>query len=108
MARQVNWTTKLQDYNFMIKHVEGTNNTRAGTLSRPDGVEKSEKKTATLLLDTYFVGLIAGREEEEETLTREDKAEAIQQSHDVPMAGHPGIKRTLNLLTRRGQKWKGM
>jgi hypothetical protein len=28
-SRQVNWMTKLQDYNFVIWHVEGSSNARA-------------------------------------------------------------------------------
>jgi hypothetical protein len=33
MGRQVNWTTKLQDYDFRIQHVSGETNRRADTLS---------------------------------------------------------------------------
>jgi hypothetical protein len=33
MMRQVNWTTKLQDYNFVIKHIEGSSNSRVDALS---------------------------------------------------------------------------
>jgi hypothetical protein len=32
-SRQVNWTTKLQDYDFVIKHVSGTSNIPADALS---------------------------------------------------------------------------
>jgi hypothetical protein len=53
--RQVNWMTKLQDYNFMIKHIKGNNNTRADALSGLEGVEKGEHKTAMLLPESYFV-----------------------------------------------------
>jgi hypothetical protein len=32
-SRQVNWTTKLQDFDFTIKHVSGVNNVAADTFS---------------------------------------------------------------------------
>jgi hypothetical protein len=76
-SRQVNWTTKLQDYNFVIKHIDGTSNDRADALSRPDRVDKLEKKTATLLPDTYFVGLLIRKINKTEEPTMEEKAEAI-------------------------------
>jgi hypothetical protein len=54
-GQQVNWTMKLQDYNFVIKHISGISNSRADALSRLDRLEKEEQKTGTLLPDHYFV-----------------------------------------------------
>jgi hypothetical protein len=54
-SRQVNWKMKLQDYNFMIQHVEGPSHARADALSQPEGVEKPEWKVVTLLPDRLFV-----------------------------------------------------
>jgi hypothetical protein len=101
MSRQVNWTTKLQDFNFTIQHVQGPSNARADALSRPDGVDKPEQKTATLLPDNLFVRLMVGVEQiKEEEPSKEEKGKIIKDYHDSPTAGHPGTKRTLNLLRR--------
>jgi hypothetical protein len=108
-SRQVNWTTKLQDYNFTIWHVEGPSNMRADALSRPEGIEKPERKVATLLPDRLFMRLITGTETtEDQELTKEEKGNVIKDYHDSPTAGHPGTKKTLDLLRRWGFKWKGI
>jgi hypothetical protein len=44
---------------------------------------------------------------EEEELSKEDKGKLIKDYHDSPTAGHPRVRRTLNLLRRRGYRWKG-
>jgi hypothetical protein len=108
-SRQVNWTTKLQDYNFVIWHVEGTSNARADALSRPEGMERPERKTATLLPDKLFIRIMTRKEvPEEEELSKEEKGKMIKNYHDSPTARHPGVKKTLDLLRRRGHKWKGI
>jgi hypothetical protein len=108
MLRQVNWTTKLQDFNFTIKHVDGTSNPRANALSQPEGVERKESKTTTLLPDALFVRRLLGKEDLEVEMTQEEKGKTIKQYHNSPMAGHPGVKQTLQLVFRRGLRWKGM
>src|ERR1700729_3118199 len=54
--RQVGWTAKLQDYDFVIKHVPGKENKTADALSRPDGtfLPKTDEKT-TMLPPKMFV-----------------------------------------------------
>jgi hypothetical protein len=41
-ARQVNWTTKLQDYSFTIRHIDGSSNSRVDALSRSEGAKRQE------------------------------------------------------------------
>jgi hypothetical protein len=65
-GQQVNWTTKLQDFDFVIKHVGGNTNRRADTLSRPENIEKVTAKVDTVLLDCFFIRCLSHREEEEE------------------------------------------
>jgi hypothetical protein len=97
-ARQVNWTMKLQDYSFIIKHIEGGSNARADALSRPKNVQKEERKTGTLLPDRLFMQTMIGEGVPEKLLTLKEKAEKIKLYHDSPTAGHPGVKRTLDLM----------
>jgi hypothetical protein len=58
-SRQANWMTKLQDFDFIIKHITGMSNVSADALSRPDGEEKAERTTDVLLSDRLFVGFLA-------------------------------------------------
>jgi hypothetical protein len=50
-GRQVNWTMKLQDFDFIIWHVSGKSNGRADMLSRPEGAGKVLAKVGTVLPD---------------------------------------------------------
>jgi hypothetical protein len=110
-SRQANWTTKLQDFDFVIKHIAGRSNVSADTLSRPDGEEKPERRTDIMLLDRLFVHYLARKDLEDpvkDEITNKRKEEIISNHHDVPAAGHPGIKRTHSLITRKGHHWKGL
>jgi hypothetical protein len=106
-TRQVNWTTKLQDYDFVIKHVSGTSNMWADALSQLDRMECVEKKVDTLLLERYFVRLLSGRCLEEDPM-EEYKVEILKRYHDALTAGHPRVKQTLDLPFRRKEKWPGI
>jgi hypothetical protein len=63
----------------------------------------------TLLPDKLFVRLMIGTEsQEDQKLTREEKANVIKDYHNSPTAGHPDVKKMMDLLQRRGFKWKGI
>jgi hypothetical protein len=106
-GRQVNWTTKLQDFDFMIHHVSGESNGRADALSRPEGAEKISAKIGTVLPDWLFAHFLSSSDEEGDD-EEANHAQDITNCHNSPTAGHPGVKRTLNLLIRKGRKWPGM
>jgi hypothetical protein len=105
-ARQVNWTTKLQDYSFVIQHVDGFSNARVDALSRLEGIDKPARKVDTLLPENLFVRMLLRKETIEEPAL--DKEEVIRRFHDTPTAGHLGIKKTLELIKRRRLSWKGI
>jgi len=51
-GRQARWYLKLQDYDFMLKHIPGKTNTKADILSRKDQVNtKEDNKDVQLLKD---------------------------------------------------------
>jgi hypothetical protein len=108
IGQQVNWTIKLQNYNFIIKHVLGTLNAHVDTFSRPDGVEKTPPKVGVILLEQVFIQAMMGREEPETELMEEEKGKWILQYHGALVAGHPGIKRMVELIKRHEDGWKGM
>lgn len=49
----------------------------------------------------------SGQEGATQPMTAEEKAKALEECHDSPLAGHFGARRTLEKLSRR-YKWKGM
>jgi hypothetical protein len=95
----------------VIKHISGKSNVPADALSRPDGEEKVERRTDIMLPERLFVNYLARKDLEEtegiET-TKEEKGRIISDHHDAPAAGHPGVRRTLSFLTRKGHHWKGI
>ena len=54
-GRQVRWYLKLQDYDFMLKHIPGKTNMKADILSRKDQVNtKEDNKNVQLLKDKLW------------------------------------------------------
>jgi len=54
-GRQARWYLKLQDYDFMLKHIPGKTNTKADILSRKDQVNtKEDNKDVQLLKDKLW------------------------------------------------------
>jgi hypothetical protein len=99
MGCQVNWTTKLQDFDFVICHVSGESNRGVDMLSRPEGTEKVSAKVGTVLLDCFFAQFLSGREEPEGVADQaQERGKEIVSYHNSPMAGHPRVKCTLDLL----------
>ena len=56
----VQWHSKLQDYNFTLKHIAGKTNAAANALSRPPGVEqgKGDNQEITMLDPKMFIHLL--------------------------------------------------
>jgi hypothetical protein len=104
--RQVRWSETLASYTFKINHVRGTENGRADALSRrPDYAEGTNPTPASILQlqgDTLVyrkpqTDTIAQMDIE---LTTEQRAQIIKERHDDKTAGHPGINKTMELITR--------
>ena len=96
-ARQARWQEFLQDYNFKLEHFPGKSNTIADLLSRrndfKEGINPNEN--VTLLPEDLFTRKIY-LEDNPET-----RRKILQEIHDAPAGGHPGISNTWELMKRR-------
>jgi len=100
--RQARWHEFLQDYNFEIIHFPGKSNTIADLLSQRKDFEEgvNPNKSVTLLPETLFTS----KEIKVNKVYLEDNPETrrkvLQEIHDAPTGGHPGISNTYNLVKR--------
>jgi len=61
-GRQARWYLKLQDYDFILRHIPGKTNTKADILSRKDQVNtKEDNKDIQLLKDEMWSRKIVGK-----------------------------------------------
>ena len=90
---QARWHELLQDYNFKLEHLPGKSNTIADLLSRRNDFEKgvNPNESVTLLPEKLFARKVY-LEDDEET-----RRKALQEIHDTPVGGHPGISNTWHL-----------
>ena len=95
--KQVGWSAKLQDYNFVIRHISGKANRMPDGLLRPGegDDEKKEPEKQTLLPKDVFIQSVIEMDNVGEF------EQVMQEVHDAPVAGHPGITRTMAALKRR-------
>jgi len=95
--RQARWHEFLQDYNFELEHFPGKSNTIADLLSRRKDFEGgvNPNENVTILPETLFARVTYLRNDPE------TRRQILHQVHDTPIAGHPGIKNTWNLIKRK-------
>jgi hypothetical protein len=91
---------KLQHFDFIIKHVLSMTNICTDALSHLDRQEKNLPKVRVVLPERVFVRALAGKEEMDPLaeLSDKEKSRRIARYHNSPIAGHPGVKRTLYLI----------
>ena len=96
-TRQARWNELLQDYNFKLIHFPGKSNTIADLLSRRTDFEGgvNSNYNVTLLPDSLFARKIYLEN------NLEKRRKILQQIHDTPAGGHPGISNTWDLVKRR-------
>ena len=96
-ARQACWQQYLQDYNFELVHFPGKSNTIADLLSQRKDFEKKVNinKNVTLLPENLFAKKVF-LENNPETCHK-----ILYNAHDTPVAGHPGISNTWDII-----KWQ--
>ncbi|SLM35926.1 gag-pol polyprotein [Lasallia pustulata] len=112
--RQVRWSEVLASYDFRIQHVRGNDNKCADALSRRTDYEKGSKPTPAAILQDKNGTMTFRKQQtdtlalmEDLTLTDNQKRQVIQERHDNKLAGHPGISKTIELITR-DFKWPGL
>src|ERR1700731_448334 len=100
LRRQAGWSVQLQDYEFAIRHIPRKGNHLADELSRPIDVRPNPKAEPTNLLpEQCFVNKITA-------ITNKEREMYL--AHDIPRAGHPGVKRTLEHLEQNKKTWETM
>jgi hypothetical protein len=67
---------------------------------------RSQQKLWVVLPDRMFTCYLP--KVGEDTGEEADHEDEMKKCHDLPLAGHPGVRRTLELLIRKKKKWKGM
>jgi len=111
--RQVRWAETLAPFDFRIHHVRGKENAVADALSRrPDYMKNIQPEPMAILKErdgalTYATPQTETLAAMDIELTTEQKKEVIQSRHDDRSAGHPGIEKTIELVTR-DFTWKGI
>ena len=102
-ARQARWQEFLQDYNFELIHFPGKSNTIADLLSRRQDFERGVNinENVTLLPEQLFTSedLLAKKVFLDDN--HETRRKILHLFHDTPVAGHPGISNTWDLIKRR-------
>jgi hypothetical protein len=103
----------LASYDIKINHVRETENGRANALSRKPDHEEGTKPVPEAILAIRGKTIIYNYPEAQTLalmnieLTAEQKKQVIKKRHDQKTAGHQGINKTIELVTRDFQ-WPGM
>ena len=112
--RQIRWAELMAPYKIRIYHVKGTENARADALSRrPDYAEGKEKTTKMQLLKQEGDALIPAQPlmvntmEKQDSLSADQKQKILKICHDDRTAGHFGIEKTIERITRQWT-WPGL
>ncbi|KAF4556639.1 Transposon Tf2-5 polyprotein-like protein 2 [Elsinoe fawcettii] len=111
--RQVRWSETLASCNFQIYHVKGSENGGADALSRRPDYSKNMTITEASMLKQQDGALVYKHPKVEQLctltqeLTQEQKQEIIRAHHDDLTAGHGGIDKTIELITRN-YLWQGL
>ena len=112
--RQARWMEFLEDYDFELEHLPGHTNTVADLLSRRIDLEEGVKindsqvilpehlfKPEHLLKHTIS---IARQDSAMKTYLEDNlqtRRKILQEIHDTPVGGHPGISNTWHLINRQ-------
>jgi len=113
VGRQIRWSQDLGRFKFKILHVPGRENGIADALSRRDDLLGEKEKVIDAVLRQNEDGSLEPARQLNNlfqitnTVPEELQEAIIKQHHDDPVHGHPGIKRTTELI-QRNYEFPGM
>ncbi|KIN99403.1 hypothetical protein M404DRAFT_30463 [Pisolithus tinctorius Marx 270] len=118
--RQARWAQYLSRFNYKLVYKPGSSMAKADTLSRREDHEpKGSDNQGVTLLDPSRVAatLVIGEDvdliltlKSASSVTPQPEGSVLKEGlyhHDTPLAGHPGWKKTLELVSRN-YVWPGM
>jgi len=105
--RMTRWSTTLSAYKIKIKHITGNKNTAADALSRKFIEDKDKDEPKQAIPDEFIDKSTFPAEELSNEPILEEKQKILRQHHDLPIAGHPGIKETLRKVLKQ-HSWPGL
>ena len=100
--RHARWSTTLSDFDFRLVYRPGTSNTVADALSRsqPPSLEEGDNSSPPSILKPVNWSLIATINQSSSDLSNNQIQEILQQRHDSKIAGHPGRRKTYELIRK--------
>ncbi len=100
-GRQAQWMEFLQDFDYCLDHIPRHTNTIADLLSQwKDLNEGVNTNTCILLPLSLFICRTLKVQKTYLEDDQEKRWEVLQELHSSPVAGHPGIANTWNLVTQ--------
>jgi hypothetical protein len=95
-GQQAHWIQFLQDFDYSLTHILGHTNTIANLLSQRKDLNKgvNTEESHILLPDSLFSKNIFLEDDPEKCQT------ILQELHNGPSGGHPGIANTWNIIKR--------
>jgi len=91
----------LSAYKIKIKHISGNKNTAVDALSWKFIKNKDKDEPKQAIPDKFIKKSTFPVEKLSNELTLEEKQNILRQHHDLPTAGHPGIKETLCKVSKQ-------
>jgi reverse transcriptase-like protein len=99
---QARWMEFLQDFDFVLEHIPGHTNTVADLLSHRKDLNKGVDSCTCILLPlSLFLCRILQPDTVHKIYLEDDpekRREVLQELHNSPSAGHPGIANTWTLV----------
>jgi len=89
----IRWKLAIQEYDFDVAHIRGTDNVVADAFSRLLPIDENIAPDIVAVLDAFSIPAIA--------------YQRIKRVHNSSV-GHHGVERTLNKLLQQGHKWTYM